>query len=95
MKSVTVEATCAPADLEQAIALVAAQMPAIRAMPGCDHYTLYRDPTEPILAMIQRWDSLAAFDDYRASEAFMVLGQGLRPLMTAPPVTTIAEIDMG
>jgi len=36
---------------------------------------------------------MEAFDAYRASPTFSTLGKGLKPMMSAPPVTTVAEIE--
>lgn len=93
MKLVTVEAAFAPADLDAAMTLLAAQADAVRAMPGCVSYALYRGPSGDRVAIVQRWLSAGAFDAYRASETFARLGAGLGPLMTAPPQTIVAEVD--
>lgn len=93
MKLIIVEADFGISDLEAAIALFAEQARTVQAMDGCAHYALYRKPSGDGVAIIQKWDTMEAFDAYRRSETFAILGQGLRPLMTAPPVTVIAEID--
>ena len=93
MKLITVEADFATPDLDAALDLISRQADTVRAMSGCTHYALYRKPSEDGVAIIQQWDSIEAFDAYRASEPFAALGAGLRPLMTKPPVTTVAEVD--
>lgn len=93
MKLITVEAEFAASDLASAMQLISGQAETVRAMPGCTHYTLYRKPSDDGVAIIQQWDGMEAFDAYRSSETFAVLGAGLRPLMTKPPVTTVAEVD--
>lgn len=93
MKSITVEAEFAPGDLEAAVELFAAQAKVVRNMAGCAHYALYRKPSGDGVAILQRWDTMEAFEAYRASAVFAELGKGLRPLMTAPPVTVVAEAD--
>ncbi|MGR3503277.1 putative quinol monooxygenase [Pseudaestuariivita sp.] len=93
MKLITVEAEFASADLDAAVALFFDQIDAVRAMPGCAHYAVYRRPSEDGLAVLQHWETMENFDAYRSSETFATLGAGLRPLMTKPPVTTIAEVD--
>ena len=91
MKLIAVEAAFPFDRVEEAVALFDAQANAVRAMEGCEHYALYR--AGATVAVVQRWTEMAAFDAYRASDAFAALGRGLRPMMAAPPVTTIAEID--
>lgn len=92
MKLITVEAAFPAADLEAAISLFSDQAPLVRAMPGCDHYALYTKPTGDGVVIVQHWQTMEAFDAYRSSDTFATLGQGLRPLMSAPPVTVIAEV---
>jgi quinol monooxygenase YgiN len=93
MKLISVEADFAAADLDAAITLFTAQADIVRAMAGCAHYTLYRKPSDDGIAILQHWETMAQFETYRASETFADLGAGLRPLMTKPPVTIVAEVD--
>ena len=93
MKLITVEAVIAASDLDTAVDLFTAHADQVRNMTGCRHYALYRKPTGDGLVILQQWDTMAAFDAYRASDVFAGLGAGLRPLMTAPPVTVVAEVD--
>ncbi|ABD54212.1 putative quinol monooxygenase [Jannaschia sp. CCS1] len=93
MKLITVEADFATADLDAAVALFSKQANAVRAMAGCAHYALFRRPSEDGVAILQHWETLDQFDSYRASETFATLGAGLRPLMTKPPMTIVAEVD--
>ncbi len=93
MKLITVEADFAPADLDAAMTLFAGQADTVRAMAGCSHYALYRKPSDDGVAILQHWETMAQFEAYRASETFAGLGAGLRPLMTKPPVTIVAEVD--
>ena len=94
MKLVTVEAAFPAADLDRAVALFEEQAGTVRAMDGCEGYALYRAAGDGgAVGIIQRWRSMEAFDAYRTSFAFATLGQGLRPLMSGPPVTTVAQID--
>lgn len=62
-------------------------------MAGCAHYALYHKPIGDCFAILQRWETMEQFGVYRASESFADLGAGLRPLMTKPPVTNVAEVD--
>lgn len=93
MKLITVEADFATADLDTAIALFTDQADEVRAIAGCKHYAVYPRSTKDGIAILQHWETMAAFETYRLSEIFAKLGQGLRPLMTAPPVTIVAEVD--
>lgn len=93
MKLITVEADFSSSDLAAAISLFAAQADEVRKMAGCAHYALYRKPSGDGVAILQRWKTMDAFDAYRASDVFAKLGAGLRPLMTALPVTVVAEVD--
>ncbi|MGX9355577.1 putative quinol monooxygenase [Roseobacteraceae bacterium S113] len=91
MKLITVEATFAADKIEAAISEFDAQIEAVRAMDGCDSYALYR--SGDTVAIVQRWQDMARFDAYRKSDEFAGLGAALKPLMSAPPVTTIARVD--
>ncbi|MFL4470055.1 putative quinol monooxygenase [Tateyamaria armeniaca] len=93
MKLITVEADFAPDILDYAITLFVRQADNVRAMSGCAHYALYRKPSDDGIAILQHWETMAQFEAYRASEIFANLGVGLRPLMTKPPVTMVAEVD--
>ena len=93
MKLINVEATFDPSVLEAAISLFDDQARKVREMPGCTHYALYRNTTSDGIAIVQRWTDMAAFEAYRASETFAQLGKDLKPKMSTPPVTTIAEIE--
>lgn len=93
MKLIAVEADFAAADLDAAMTLFAEQADIVREMAGCAHYELYRKPSDDGVAILQHWETMAQFEAYRASETFAGLAAGLRPLMTKPPVTTVAEVD--
>jgi quinol monooxygenase YgiN len=93
MKLITVEAAFAAADLDTAISLFTAQAETVRSMSGCAHYALYCKPSDDGIAILQHWDTMESFDAYRQGDTFAQLGAGLKPLMTALPVTTIAEVD--
>lgn len=91
MKLVTVEAVFP--DAEKAVALFEARAHAVRAMEGCESYAIYRAPSGGEVVIVQRWSTAEAFNTYRSSDAFGQLGQTLKPMMTAPPITTVAEIE--
>jgi quinol monooxygenase YgiN len=94
MKLITVEVEFAATELDAALELISEQAETVRAMPGCTHYALYSKRSVDGAAIIQHWENMEAFDAYRASDVFAILGAGLRPLMAKPPVTTIAEVDI-
>lgn len=93
MNLITVEATFSPEDTANAFDAVNAQADSVRAMAGCEAYSAYR--SDKALAIVQKWHSMAAFDAYRESPVFAALIDALKPLMAAPPVTTIAKFDNG
>ena len=94
MKLVVVEAAFPPTDREAAIALFRDRADAVRAMDGCERYAVHRSVDDDGgVAIVQRWTSAAAFDAYRASDAFAALGRDLKPMMVAPPSTTVADVD--
>ncbi|WP_300030709.1 antibiotic biosynthesis monooxygenase [uncultured Roseobacter sp.] len=93
MKLVTVEAVVASSDLADVISLFSEHAADVLNMKGCQRYALFCNPSGEGIAVLQQWESMAYFDDYRASSTFARLGQGLLPLMKAPPVTTVAEVD--
>ncbi|MEP5730150.1 MAG: antibiotic biosynthesis monooxygenase [Sulfitobacter sp.] len=93
MKLISVEAAFATANLEAAMTLLEAQLDEVRAMDGCNHYALFKTSGGDGLAILQRWETMTQFDAYQSSDTFAKLGAGLRQLMSAPPVTTIAQVD--
>ena len=94
MKLVVVEAVFAPADREAVVALFSDRADAVRAMDGCEGYAIHRSVDHVGgVAIVQRWRSMSSFDAYRASDVFAALGRELKPMMTAPPTTTVADIE--
>lgn len=91
MKLIAVEAMFSPGDKQQAIDAVEAQADSARAMSGCDSYQVYQ--ADKSIAIVQKWESMEQFDAYRNSNIFAGLIAALKPLMSAPPVTTIANVD--
>lgn len=94
MKLVTVEATFAPKDVATSTTLFEDQASGARDMDGCAGYDLYAatDGGGKIV-IVQRWISMEAFDAYRQSETFARLAEGLKPIMTAPPITTVNDVS--
>lgn len=61
---------------------------AVRRMQGCIAFIPFVDPTDDTrLGVLHEWDSAEAFAGYTTSDAFAKVGQTLRPIMTAPPVS--------
>lgn len=87
---VTVEASFTPETIAAAIDSFRDQAKVVRKLPGCRHYTLYQD--EMAVVIVQKWDETAQFDAYRDSQIFRDLGAALKPIMAAPPVTTVARV---
>jgi quinol monooxygenase YgiN len=58
----------------------------VRQLEGCVRFTIFEDvSSEKALLLYEEWESLAAFDAYRTSEAFKETGQQLFPLMDGKP----------
>lgn len=77
-----------PNDRAEALSALLDQVAEVRAMPGCVKYIPAEDASDPCgLIVVQAWESADRFDAYLASPPFARLGQSLRPLMTAPPVS--------
>ncbi len=95
MTLVVVEATFGPDTLATAAAAIEAQAETVRAMEGCARYTVYTQDAGAGLSIVQKWQNQASFDSYRNSATFGALIGKLKPLMTAPPVTTVATCAQG
>ncbi|MEO0945001.1 MAG: antibiotic biosynthesis monooxygenase [Pseudomonadota bacterium] len=91
MKLITVEAFFSSDTVAKALDAVNAQAETVSAMDGCERYAVYR--SDAALALVQKWHSMPQFDAYRNSDVFAGLIGALKPLMSAPPVTTIANVD--
>lgn len=94
MKLITVEATVASGDATTSAALFEGHAPTVRDMAGCESYDLYADTNGGgKFVIVQRWFSMEDFDAYRQSDVFAQLGQGLKPMMTSVPVTTVCMVE--
>ncbi|GHB40193.1 hypothetical protein GCM10007094_31870 [Pseudovibrio japonicus] len=94
MKLVTIEAKFSEGNALQAREIFERQSLSVRQMKGCLTYKFYNGGAGSI-GIIQKWETQDAFEAYRRSDTFAVLGKELKPLMTEPPITTIAEINGG
>lgn len=93
MKLITVEAAFSVDTRDAAVAAFEASADAVRAMTGCESYAIYKSDDATSVAIVQKWASMEQFDAYRGSDTFAQIGQALKPLMTAPPTTTVASVD--
>ncbi|MEM9106476.1 MAG: antibiotic biosynthesis monooxygenase [Pseudomonadota bacterium] len=94
MKLITVEAKLAPDSVARSVAIFNNEAAKVRDMDGCENYAIYEAPDdEDAIVIVQKWRSKELFDAYRHGPVFAALGQELKPMMAAPPVTTIAEIE--
>lgn len=91
MKLITVEAFFTSDEIGTAMDAVQTQVETVSAMEGCAAFAVYQSKTA--IAIVQKWHSMQHFDSYRGSAVFGDLIAALKPLMAAPPVTTIADVD--
>lgn len=91
MKLITVEASFSADKIEAAIDAFNDQSQHVTSMQGCESYGLYRAGNS--VAIVQKWQDMQSFETYRQSDIFAGLGATLKPLMSQPPVTTVASID--
>ena len=93
MKLITVEARFSHGEANNAIATFEEAAPSIRKMSGCHTYDVYRASSRnDAIVILQKWETMDAFDAYRTSADFAAIGGKLKPLMAGPPTTTIADI---
>ncbi|KZL05429.1 putative monooxygenase [Pseudovibrio axinellae] len=92
MKLISIEAKFHLNDVARAQKIFETQALDVRRLDGCESYDLYSSNNGAIV-ILQHWKSQEAFDVYRGSEFFTLLGKHLKPMMIEPPKTTIAEVD--
>ncbi|MBR0556303.1 antibiotic biosynthesis monooxygenase [Ciceribacter sp. L1K23] len=84
-----------PARRAEALALLVAEAPAIRAMKGCMAFMPFADPTtETGLGVLHEWETDADFTAYTGSEIFAETGRMLRPMMSAAPVSRRFDAEL-
>lgn len=60
----------------------------VRAMPGCILFIPFQDATDPQkIGIMHEWETQQDFDGYTSSEEFTRVGQVLRSMMLAPPIS--------
>ena len=80
--------TVAPAERQAALDALLAEVPVVRAMPGCLAFVPFLDPTDPAgLGILHEWQDASSFGAYAASPGFAEVGKVLRPMMTSAPVS--------
>lgn len=80
--------TVAAADRDAALEILLGEVQSVRAMTGCLAYLPFADPTNDTgLGVLHEWDSHEDFAAYATSPYFANIGQLLRPMMTAAPVS--------
>ena len=85
----------APENCAAALAAILAEAPAVRAMKGNVAFQPYLDPKDAkAIRIFHEWNDAASFELYTASDTFKTLGQVLRPLMIAPPVSRRMTADL-
>lgn len=61
---------------------------AVESMEGCIRFVPFEDlAVDGGFGILHEWESEADFSNYLASEAFSTLGQAIRPVAIAPPVS--------
>lgn len=84
-----------PADRAKALDVLLAELPIVRKMKGCISFVPFEDPSDPEkLGILHEWTTQQDFDAYVASAAFSSVGQTLRPMMIAPPLSKRFDATM-
>ncbi len=79
----------APERIVDAVAVVRAALPGIRAEDGCEQYDPHLADDGTIL-ILERWSSRKALAAHDTGSAVQVLRSGMKGLTTAPAEVTIA-----
>lgn len=92
MKLITVEAKTASENIQKSVDFFNRHADEVRAMSGCQSYDIFVAPANgDTFVIVQKWADMETFDAYRQSALFGIIGQELKPIMTAAPVTTVAD----
>lgn len=82
-------------DRQAALDALLAEIASVRAMQGCLAFMPFADPVDDTrLGVLHEWETEADFAVYGSSDAFKTLGQVLRPMMTAPPVSRRFDAEL-
>lgn len=78
----------APEDRLKALDALAAEADQVRAMPGSVLFIPFQDATDrQKVGVLHEWKTRQDFERYTSSPEFVRVGQTLRPMMLAPPVS--------
>ncbi|GAA4202087.1 putative quinol monooxygenase [Actinocatenispora rupis] len=90
-----VDFTTAATDRPAALAEFDKEVDRVRAMPGNRAFRVYAARTDDTaVTVLHEWDDEASFARYLASESFAHLGETIRPMMTAAPVSRRFRADL-
>jgi quinol monooxygenase YgiN len=72
----------------KALEALVAEVAQVRAMPGCVTFLPFQDASDPRkVGVVHEWATAGDFTGYTSSAEFARVGQSLRPMMLAPPVS--------
>ena len=75
--------------------LIQEDLSTTRQMPGCRHFGLFADPSEPHTYLLyEEWESLADFEAYKQSEAFQANSAKIFPLMDGKPSSAYFQAEI-
>lgn len=75
-------------DSRKALDALVAEAEQVRAMLGCVAFIPFQDASDPKkVGVIHEWKTQQDFEGYTTSDEFARVGQILRPMMLAPPVS--------
>lgn len=84
-----------PANRTKALDVLLAELPIVRQMKGCISFVPFEDPSNPEkLGILHEWTTQHDFDAYVGSAVFSRVGQTLRPMMIAPPLSKRFDATM-
>ena len=74
---------------DQALDALMKEVDTVRGVTGCRAFVPFLDPTDPQgVGIFHEWATAEDFVVYTRSAGFAQIGQALRPLMVAPPVSS-------
>lgn len=77
-----------PKDRQKALDTLLAEAPTVRGQTGCHLFLPFADPADATgVGLIQEWATAEDFARYTGTAGFAEVGQVLRPMMTAAPVS--------
>lgn len=80
--------TVAASDREEALSILLNETKSVRNMNGCVTFMPFANANNDTgLSVLHEWVSKEDFSAYASSTEFAKIGNVLRPMMTAPPVS--------